>query len=65
VKDWEDCSAITTGMQHEIAMIRVSGQYGIRHMEDGDVSPTLVFLLKVCGALEVDFSEIFRESNDV
>ena len=34
---------------------------GIRHMEDGDVTPTLLFLLRVANELEVDLDDLIGE----
>lgn len=35
---------------------------GIRHMEDGDVSPTLFFLLRICSFLEADLAMLISQA---
>jgi transcriptional regulator with XRE-family HTH domain len=35
---------------------------GLRHMENGDTSPTLFFLLRICTFLEVDLPALLREA---
>jgi len=35
---------------------------GIRHMENGDVTPTLVFLLRICSILEADLPSLISEA---
>ena len=34
---------------------------GIRHMEDGDVTPTLQFLLRVGKELDVNIADVLRD----
>lgn len=36
---------------------------GIRHMEQGDVTPTLYFLLRIASFLEVDLASILTEAS--
>jgi transcriptional regulator with XRE-family HTH domain len=50
--------------QKQLSAMTGLSRSGIRHMEDGDVSPTLVFLLKICRALDVEFADIFRDAKD-
>lgn len=35
---------------------------GIRHMENGDVTPTLYFLLRISAFLEIDLAECIRKA---
>jgi transcriptional regulator with XRE-family HTH domain len=35
---------------------------GLRHMENGDVTPTLYFLLRVCSYFDVDLAKLLKEA---
>ena len=47
--------------QAELSRISGLSRSGIRHMEDGEVSPTLHFLLVVAGAIGVDLPRVLGE----
>jgi len=38
---------------------------GIRHMENGDVTPTLFFLITISDALEADLPELLKKSSSL
>ena len=47
--------------QRKLAKMTGLSDGGIRHMEDGDVTPTLFFLLTIAEALEVRIGSILED----
>lgn len=46
--------------QRELASRTALSQAGIAHMELGNTTPTLLFLLSVCEALDVDLKDLLE-----
>jgi transcriptional regulator with XRE-family HTH domain len=48
--------------QQRLSEMAAMSRTGLRHVESGQISPTLYSLLKICAALEVDIACLLQET---
>ncbi|TVP80871.1 MAG: XRE family transcriptional regulator [Puniceicoccaceae bacterium] len=50
--------------QQRLSEMASLSRTGLRHIESGEISPTLYSLLKISAALETDLATLINDSND-